>query len=104
MEPSLPFTSTLPGAVMRAFADNAFDLVLAEEEFDALGELAHHLVLLRHHGGQIELDLALMPSLAKSLSRFMETLAGVQQRLGRDAADIEAGAAEGCRACPRRPP
>ena len=41
-----------------AFADNAFDLVLLEQEFDALGEFAHHLGLLRHHGGQIEFDLA----------------------------------------------
>ena len=44
---------------MRASPTMASDFVLLEQEFDALGEFAHHLVLLRHHGGQIEFDLGL---------------------------------------------
>jgi len=35
-------------------ADNGFALVLLEQEFDTLGELAHHFRLVRHHRGQIE--------------------------------------------------
>ena len=57
-----------PGAVMRRFADDGFDLVLLEQEFDALGEFAHHLGLLRHHGGQIEFDLGLDAQLGEIAS------------------------------------
>ena len=76
------------------FADNRFGFVLAKKKLDALGELAHHLVLLRHHRRQIEFDLRLDADTGEIAMRFMEAFAGMQQRLGRDAADIEAGAAE----------
>ena len=36
-----------------------------------------------------------MPMAAKAVPGLLEALGGVQQRLGRDAADVEAGAAEG---------
>ena len=77
-----------------AGTDNAFDLVLLEQEFDALGELAHHLGLLCHHGGQIEFDLGFDAQLGEIGFGFVQPLAGMQQGLGGNAADIEAGAAE----------
>ena len=77
-----------------AFAHNGFALGFLEQEFHALGELAHHLVLGRHHGGQVEADLCLDAHLGEVVLRFVETLRRMQQGLGRDAADIEAGAAK----------
>ncbi len=38
-------------------ANDGFGLVLLEEKFDALGQLADHFGLVRHHGGQIEDDI-----------------------------------------------
>ena len=52
--PSFVFTLTLPGAAIFRLADDAFDLVLLEQEFDALGQFADHLVLVRHHRGEID--------------------------------------------------
>ena len=77
------------------FADNRFGLVLLEQEFDALGQFADDLVLVCHHGREIETDLRLDAELGEILARFLEQLAGVQKRLGGDAADIQAGAAKG---------
>ena len=79
---------------MLRLADNGLALGLLEQEFDALGELAHHLGLLRHHGGQIEFDLGLDAQLGEIGLGFVEALAGMQQRLGGNAADVQAGAAE----------
>ncbi len=93
--PSAPFTSTLPGAVMRASPTMASDLAFFEQEFHALGQLADHLGLLRHHLGQIEIDLGLDAQLGEIFLGLVKAFAGMQQRLGRDAADIQAGAAEG---------
>ncbi len=77
------------------FADNGFGLVLLEQEFDALGQLADRLGLVRHHAVEIELDLRLDAELGHVVERLVVEVARMQQRLGRDAADIEAGAAEG---------
>ena len=56
------------------------DLVLLEEEVDALGIGRDHLVLLRHHGRQIELD-------ARDLDAMLgEAVAGLVEALRGDAA------------------
>ena len=88
------FDLDLAGSRDPRLADDRLGLVLLEQKLDALGEFAHHLVLVRHHGGKIERHLRLDAELGEFLARLLEALAGVQQRLGRDAADIEAGAAE----------
>ena len=52
--------------------------------------------LWRHHRRQIELRRAdLHAELGEAVARLLEHLGGVEQRLRRDAADVEAGAAEG---------
>ena len=71
-------------------------LVLAEQELDALGEVRDHLVLAAHQGREVELDLAGLHAVLRQLvAGHRVEVRGLQQRLGRDAADIEAGAAEG---------
>ena len=56
--PSAAFTSTLPGAAMRPTPLKTFDLVLLEQEGDALDVAVDALVLELHHGGKIELGRA----------------------------------------------
>ena len=53
------------------------------------------LVLARHHGAKIELDARHLDAVGgESMRRLGEFLGGLQQRLGRDATDIETSAAE----------
>jgi hypothetical protein len=59
-----------------------------------LVSIADDLVLALEHRGQVERDLALTPCAANSLA-CGEVLAGLEQRLAGDAADAQAGAAEG---------
>ena len=90
------FHLDLAGRHDAADALNAIDLVLLEEIGDALDVAVDAFVLELHHGGEVERGLAdldahageLMPGLFKQFG-------GVQQRLRRNAADVEAGAAEG---------
>jgi hypothetical protein len=72
------------------------DLVLLEQEFDAAGQPFDRRVLLAEQHGQVELDLArLHAELGQRAVRgFLEQLGAVQQRLGGNAADVEAGAAQ----------
>jgi hypothetical protein len=73
----------------------AGDFVLGEQRIDALGERADDVGLPLHHRRQVEVDRTdtdavhgqLVPGDLQLVARF-------QQRLGRDAADPEAGAAE----------
>ena len=77
-------------------AVHGFDLVLLEQELDALDVAVDSFVLEGHHLLEIELRLADADAeIAEMLARLLEQLGGVQQRLRRDAADIEAGAAMG---------
>ena len=72
------------------------DLVLLEQEGDALDVAVDALVLELHHRGEIELRLADHDAHpGEACAGLLEQLGGVQQRLRRDAADVEAGAAEG---------
>ena len=56
--PPSPVTSTLPGAGDAAGAAHGVDLVLLEQEIDALDVAVDAFVLEFHHRGEIELGLA----------------------------------------------
>jgi len=78
-----------------AFALHPLDLVLLEEELDALGVAVDGLVLegeelLEVDGRRADIDA----HLGEGVARFVEEFRGMQQRLGGNAADIEAGAAQ----------
>ena len=88
----------LAGGGHTAFALQPGDLVLLEQELDALGVGADDLTLAGLHLLEVERDGADIDAmLGELVLRLVEMLRGLQQRLGGDAADIEAGAAE-CRA------
>ena len=78
-----------------ALALEPVDLVLLEQELDAGGVVFDDLVLVGHHGRQVQLDRAELDAMTREgVLGFLELLGTGQQRLGRDAADIEAGAAQ----------
>jgi hypothetical protein len=85
----------LAGPGDAALALHPVDLVLLEQELDALGQLADAVVLGLVHLGQVQLGLDVDADAGEALVRLFEQLGGVQQRLGRHAADVQAGAAEG---------
>ena len=86
----------LAGRGDAADALKGLDLVLLEQERDALDVAVDALVLELHHRGEIELRRADVDAhLAEGVAGLLEELGGMQQRLRRDAADVEAGAAEG---------
>ena len=80
----------------RAGALDVLDAVLLEEELNALGEAADGLVLGLHKLGEVELDIA---DLDTAVFRVVEDLVVkmrvVEERLGGNAADVQAGTAEG---------
>src|SRR5262249_18638535 len=70
-------------------------LVLLEEETDAVGERLHDLRFAFHHRGQVETEPADADAVIGELVACqVEQLAGIEERLARDAADVQAGAAE----------
>ena len=58
LPPSSAVTSTLPGRGDAAVAVKGIDLVLLEEEGDAVDVRLHRRVLVRQHAGKIELRAA----------------------------------------------
>jgi hypothetical protein len=82
-----------PGDGARAL--HPVDLVLLEQELDALGQLTDALGLLGQHLLQVQLRRDVDADPGEILRRQLEQLRGVQQRLGRHAADVQAGAAQG---------
>src|SRR5262245_20010387 len=71
------------------------DLVLLEEAGDALREAAHDAVLPGHHRRQVELDAAHLHTVRGERAPHLPVvLARVEERLRRDAADVEARPAE----------
>ena len=72
------------------------DLVLFKEKFDSASELAHGLGFLRMHLIQIQFRSRQLDTefLERAVMRFFVELGGMQHRLGRNTADIEAGAAK----------
>ena len=80
----------------RRGALDPFDLVLLEEELDALGEPGHDLVLARLHLIHVDADGAFADRDAPLLDvlHHLERVRVLEQRLGRNASPDEAGAAE----------
>src|SRR5262249_47035727 len=72
------------------------DLVLAEQELDAFRVLPDDIVLALEHPGKIERNNARMDAVVRGMElRELEMLRAGEQRLRRNAADVDAGAAEG---------
>src|SRR3546814_20852341 len=70
-------------------------LVLLEQEFDAAGELLDRIRALAVHRVEIEFGRHLDAELGhRAAGRSLEIFGRVEHRLRRDAADIEAGAAQ----------
>ena len=83
------------GAGKARRAQHVLDLVLLEQEGDALGQVVNHLVLARKHGVEVGFDAADLDAVVGELvGGRLEVMRRLQQRLRRDAADVEAGAAE----------
>ena len=86
----------LAGRGDAAGAMKSVDLVFLEQKIDALDVAVDALVLERHHGRKLELGRRNADAhFAKHATGLLEQLGGVQQRLRRDAADVQASAAEG---------
>src|SRR6056297_2162091 len=80
----------------RAPALDPVYLVLFEQEFDALGVLADDVILVGEHLFPVHgRRFALEAHLGEVVFGLVQLVGGVQQRLGGDAADVEAGAAKG---------
>ena len=69
------------------------DLVLLEQEIDALGVAVDRFLLEHHHLREIERRRHADTHLGEGMLGLGEELGGMQQRLGGNAADIETGAA-----------
>ena len=71
------------------------DLVLLEQSLDAAGDRLDDRVLARQQLGEVELHVARDDAVRRQLMGEGEVaLARLEQRLARDAADVQAGAAE----------
>ncbi len=78
----------------RAAAMEERDLVLAEQEQDAVVVLADDLLLARLHPRHVDREAVDRDAVVgEAVPRVLEVLGGLQQRLRRDAADVRAGAA-----------
>ncbi len=88
-------TLTLLAPVKAGIALQPFDLVLLEQEFDAAGQLLDRVLALAVHRVEVELRLHLDAELGEgAVGRGVIIFRRVEHRLGRDAADVEAGPAE----------
>jgi len=86
----------LSGSGDLAGTDHIGDLVLLEEELDTLGVVRDNLGLAGHHGGQIQFDLTDLDAMfGEVMTGGLVVVRRMQQRLGRNAADVQAGAAQG---------
>ena len=85
----------LAGGGDRSRPDQVVDLVFLQQELDPLGEIADDPFLALHHRRQVDLQAGdLDPVVGELLRRDRVVVRGLQQRLRRNAADVEAGAAE----------
>ena len=72
------------------------NLVLLEQELHALHVGADHLALAGLHARQVQLHAVKHhPVIGEMVAGFLEVLAALQQGLAGDAADVQAGAAQG---------
>ena len=93
--PSSPVTATLPAATILPVPRKTSILFFLNRKATPLTFGVDRRVLVRQHLLQVELRLAdLDAERVEGVAGLVEHLGGVQQRLGRDAADIEAGAAK----------
>ena len=91
----LALDDDLAGRGDPALAGDAVDLVLLEQERNAVDVGGDGVVLVLHHHRQIELRRADDDAERRhAVPRLLEHLGSVQQRLRGDAADVEASAAE----------
>jgi hypothetical protein len=78
-----------------AVAGQQRDLVLLEQALDAAGELGDDVVLALDHGRHVDLDALRRDAVhLEAVLGFLVELGRAQQRLRRNAADVEASAAE----------
>lgn len=71
------------------------DTVLLQEELNTLGQAVHGLVLGLQHLGEVELDIAdLNTALFRVVENLVVEVGVVEQGLGGNTADIQAGTAE----------
>jgi hypothetical protein len=71
------------------------DLVLLQQHLDAAGQLIDHAILARLHDRHVDAGLANLDALGfEAVTSFFEQVRGMQQRLGRNTADVQAGAAK----------
>jgi len=69
--------------------------VLAQQARDSTGQGAHHLVLAREHLAQIEFDVACLDAVrGQPVAQVVVVMGGIEERLGGNAANVEAGAAQ----------
>ena len=91
-----PIDIHLPAGDDAAGAFEPGDLVLTEQEFDAFDVGADNLPLAGLHAGKVQCDPGHHDAvIGEGVGRLIEILRRVQQRLGGDAAHVQAGAAEG---------
>ena len=96
--PPSSLTSTWPGATMRPAPWNVSILFFLNRNSTPFTLLSTILLLVVEQSRQIEARLAdLDAELREAVAGFLVELGGVQQRLRGNAADVEAGAAEGAR-------
>lgn len=80
----------------RAGTLDVVNTVLLEEELDTLGETLDGLVLGLHHLGEVELDIAdFDTALLGVVENLVVEVGVVEERLGGNAADVQAGTTEG---------
>ena len=80
-----------------AGAAHPLDVVLAEELLDAARQAGDDAVLPAHHRLQVQLCLSHLDAVSGyCVSDLVVQLTGVEQRFGRDTADVEAGATQRC--------
>src|SRR5690606_34301144 len=81
----------------RAVSLDPGDLVLAEQELDALGVLRDDIRLAGLHGGQVNAQVVDVNAVLRRVqAQPLDVFGGAEQRLGRNAADVDAGTAQ-CR-------
>ena len=85
----------LAGLHKSAEAADDLDVALLEQGTDAHVELGDDLVLVREHLGDVEGDfLSADETVLLAVQGLLVDFGGMQEGLGRDAADVEAGATE----------
>src|SRR5262249_45457901 len=84
----------LAGGVDRRLAPDHRHLVLAHQEADAVIEALRNDARALYHRGRIVADLLGREAIVLRVLQVVENLGRAQQRLGRDAAPVEADAAE----------